>query len=131
MAAADGEADPGVAAAREHLSSCTSCQAWHANWQSLTARIGGLSYEATDVDLWPAVKDRLQPSAQTPPLAHQLWPIAVALLVWRALQLFIDLPMPVLHPLVPLAAAVVAAWRVGRVLLTIETSAPELQKRGI
>jgi hypothetical protein len=39
--------------------------------------------------------------------------------------------MPVLHPLVPLVAAVAVAWRVGGDFLTIDTFAPELEKRGI
>jgi hypothetical protein len=36
-----------------------------------------------------------------------------------------------LHPLVPLAAAVAALWQISGDPLAIETSAPELQKRGI
>jgi hypothetical protein len=38
--------------------------------------------------------------------------------------------LPVLHPLVPLAAAVAALWQISGDPLAIETAAPELQKRG-
>jgi hypothetical protein len=50
--------------------------------------------------------------------------------VWRALQLFIDLPHPLLHPFVALAALTAALWLAAGNPLAIETSAPELHKRG-
>jgi hypothetical protein len=49
---------------------------------------------------------------------------------WRALQLFVDVPIAMVHPLVPIAAAVAAVWLVMGDALAIQTSAPELQKRG-
>ena len=60
-----------------------------------------------------------------------LWPIGAAVCAWRALQLFVDLPAPELHPVVPLAAVAVVFWRLAVDPLAIETSAPELEKRGI
>ena len=57
--------------------------------------------------------------------------IAASVLAWRAVQLLIDLPFPMLHPLVPLACALAALWVIARDPLAIETFAPELQKRGI
>ena len=57
--------------------------------------------------------------------------VAAFMLGWRALQLLIDLPFPLLHPLVPLACALAALWVIARDPLAIETFAPELQKRGI
>jgi hypothetical protein len=62
---------------------------------------------------------------------HRLWLIGALVIAWRALQLMFDLPLPMLHPLVPLAAAVAALWQISGDPLAIETSAPELQKRGI
>jgi hypothetical protein len=48
----------------------------------------------------------------------------------RAVQLFIDLPVPILHLLVPTVAAVViaAVWKIAGGVLSIEVWAPELRK---
>jgi hypothetical protein len=90
----------------------------------------GLAYAPDDVDLWAAVQQDIHRSDRAS-LMPQLWPIAALLVAWRALQLFVDLPLPVLHALVPLAATAVVLWQVGSDLLRIETLAPELQKRGL
>lgn len=130
MASIDGEADQGSAADREHASTCPACRHWLASFESLRGQLQDLSYHDAGVDLWSGVQDRIHTPDQTP-LVHQLWPIGALVLGWRALQLFIDLPMPALHSLVPLVAVVVVVWRIGGDLLTIETFAPELRKRGI
>jgi hypothetical protein len=138
MASVDGEAGSASAdgrerasADREHLATCSACQAWLENLESLTAKFQGVTYPDSRIDLWPAVKPRISPPAEAPSLVRELWPIGVLALGWRALQLFVDLPMPALHPLVPLAAAAFVVWRAGHRLLAIETLMPELQKRGI
>jgi hypothetical protein len=131
MASIDGEADPGSTAEGEHVSTCSACRQWLTSLESLSGQLHNLSYQDPRIDLWTLVRDRIHPPDQRAPLAHQLWPIGVMVLGWRALQLFVDLPIPALHPLVPLAAAVAVMWRVGGDLLAIETSAPELQRRGI
>ena len=130
MASLDGERPVDSAGLREHVSSCASCQEWLNGLESLTARFQGISYDAAKVDLWPAVQNRIHRLDQTSH-ARQLWPIAAALVTWRALQLFMDLPLPALHMVVPLAAAAAVLWRIGGDRLRIETSAPELQERGI
>lgn len=131
MASIDGEADLGPAADREHATTCPACRQWLASFESLRGQLQDLPYQDTGVDLWSAVQGRIDTPDRLTPLVHQLWPIGGMVVVWRALQLFIDLPMPALHPIVPLVAATAMAWRIGGDLLAIETFAPELRKRGI
>jgi hypothetical protein len=133
MASLDGEpADPGGdAASAEHLASCESCQAWRQQMEAMTIRLRAVTYPDARRDLWTGVERRIRERAVQIPVVERLWPIAAGVVGWRALQLFVDLPMPWLHPIVPFVAAAVAAWRFGGDFLTIETSAPELEKRGI
>ena len=76
------------------------------------------------------MEGRIRQSEQGLALPRRLWPIGALVVVWRALQLFVDLPIPMLHPFVPLAATAAAVWLVAGDPLAIETWAPELQKRG-
>lgn len=127
MAALDGESDPPSARDREHLSACASCSGWLNDLQAITPQLQGLSYPANALDLWPAVKSRVHDGSSRP----AMWPIAAAVLAWRGLQLFVDLPVPALHPVVALLVTVAAAWLIAKDALAIETSAPELNKRGV
>jgi predicted anti-sigma-YlaC factor YlaD len=140
MASLDGESDARSAPDQQHLSTCESCRGWLEDMQAMTGRLHGLSYPAAQMDLWTAVGSRIrQPrlrqgygeAGERRSLLHRLWPVVAIVLGWRAFQLFVDLPIPLLHPLVPLLAAVVAVWVLEGDPLAIETSAPELQKRGI
>jgi predicted anti-sigma-YlaC factor YlaD len=130
MASLDGESADRPAPEAEHLSTCSSCQHWLKDQQGLTGQLQGLSYPQAPVDLWAAVESRIHQPQQAR-LPRQLWLIVAIVLGWRALQLSVDLPIPVLHPLVPLVAALAALWLIAGDPLAIETSAPELQKRGI
>jgi hypothetical protein len=131
MASLDGEAGPETATDRQHASTCPACRNWLTTFESLRGQLGDLPYQHAGVDLWAGVEQRIRTSDARTSLVHQLWPIGAAVLAWRALQLFVDLPMPALHPLVPLLAVAAVLWRVGGDLLTIDTFAPELRKRGI
>jgi hypothetical protein len=131
MASLDRESDVQSASDREHLQTCSSCRQWQADLRSMNERLQVLSYRTTDVDLWRAVEVRIRQPEPSPLLPAGLWAIGAAVLGWRALQLFIDLPIPLLHPLVPLAAAAAALWLIAGDPLAIETSAPELKKRGV
>jgi anti-sigma factor RsiW len=134
MAALDGEAAPREASTREdarrHLDACGGCAAWVMRLESLDRRFQGLSYPEAREDLWSTVEERLRQPESHPPIGW-LGVIAGVLLAWRTLQLLIDLPFPVLHPLVPLAAMLAALWLIARKPLSIVTFAPELQKRGL
>jgi hypothetical protein len=130
MALLDGEAAALSNPDREHLSTCSSCQRWLADLESMTAQFQDLSYPDAQIDLWAAVEGRIGQADPIASLPQRLWPIGALLLGWRALQLSIDLPMPVLHLSVPFAAAVVIAvvWKVGGDPLAIATCVPELRK---
>ena len=131
MASLDGEGEAPTAQDGQHLATCASCQRWLQDVQSMTGRLQGLSYPGASVDLWPAVEARVRQAERGPALSRQLWVIGGLVLAWRAVQLFVDLPFAPLHPLIPLAAAIAAIWLIAGDPLAIETSAPELQKRGV
>ena len=131
MAALDGEAVPGDTDASQHLSSCSSCERWLRDLESMNRRFQDLSYPPPPADLWASVEARLRQPDTALALPQRLWIIGACVLGWRALQLLIDLPFPMLHPLVSIAGAVAALWLIARDPLAIETSAPELQKGGV
>jgi predicted anti-sigma-YlaC factor YlaD len=130
MASLDGESDARSAPDQQHLSTCSSCRHWLEEMHAMTGRLHGLAYSNAQTDLWTTVESRIRQPEQRS-LRQWLWPIAGVVLGWRALQLWVDLPIPLLHSLVPLAAAALAIWLLEGDPLAIETSAPELQKRGI
>ena len=99
--------------------------------KAVDSQLRGLSYPATQADLWSTVQNRIRIDGSRRPIMRRLWLLGAFVFGWRALQLLIDLPMPILHPLVPLAAAVVVLWPVAGDLFAIQTFAPELQKRGV
>src|SRR5262245_10250787 len=129
MATLDGEGEVPSESDRQHLSTCASCQRWQHDLQSMSGALRHLSYPHAQLD-WATVKGRINPPELRPAVSARLWPVLVIVLGWRALELFIDLPIPLLHPLVPLAATVAALWLIAGNPLAIETSDPELQKRG-
>lgn len=98
---------------------------------AVDSQLRGLAYPPTQVDLWTAVESRIRAEATRRPIVRRLWILGACLLGWRALQLSIDLPLPLLHPLVPFAATVAVLWTVAGDLFAIQTIAPELQKRGV
>ena len=97
----------------------------------LQERLESLRYPEASQDLWPAVNQRIQQLDDRGSIARRLLPVAALVIAWRAVQLLFDLPLPLLHPIVPLAAAVWAVRQLAGDPLAIETSAPELYKRGI
>ncbi len=114
-----------------HLSGCRGCRDAVAGMTRMHESLEHLTYVAPGVDLWPAVEARLLPvgrSASRETLALAL--IVPAALVWRALQVSLDLPLPVWNVVVPLAAAVIVLrWLAGDPL-AISVSTPELQQEG-
>jgi hypothetical protein len=131
MASLDGEDGPESAPARQHVLACAPCRRWLEDLQSVSRQLDGLPYRGAGMDLWSSIEGRIRQSDRMPALSRRLGLVGALVLLWRAVQLFIDLPVPILHPLVPLAAAVVAVWLIAGDPLAIETSAPELQNRGI
>jgi predicted anti-sigma-YlaC factor YlaD len=134
MAALDREPDSTGGDVRsdshEHLASCSSCRRWLKDLESMNSRFQNVSYPAAKVDLWATVEGRVRHRERGLAVTHRLWLIGTLVVVWRAAQLLTDLPVPLLYPIVPLVGAMAAVWLVARDLLTIETFAPELEKRG-
>ena len=131
MAAFDGEMPSAVSDSspepRLHLASCSSCGRWLRGLETMNSQFEGLSYPAARMDLWIAVEDNLRRS-DAGRTVRRLWLIGALVLGWRSLELLVDLPFPMFHPFVPLAAALAALWLIAGDPLTIETTAPELQE---
>ena len=134
MARRDGETVPEAAAphpdAEQHLAFCSSCSRWLQDLESMNSRFQGVSYADAHVDLWTALESRIRPSEPRLPGTNRLALIGACGLGFRALQLMVDLPLPLLHPLVPMAVAAAALWQFAGDPLRIQTFAPELEKRG-
>jgi hypothetical protein len=135
MAALDGEAGPDAVDLppdwRTHVASCASCREWVRDLESMGARLRRVEYPDPPRDLWGPVAGRLrQPDSQST-VPYRLLTVGALVLCWRALQLLIDLPLPALHPLVPLACVSAALWQIASDSLAIATCAPELGKEGI
>jgi hypothetical protein len=97
----------------------------------MTGRLERVAYPAAHLEVWGRIEGRLRQVNTGPTVTHRLWLIGVLVLGWRALQLLIDLPFPLLHPVVPLAGAVAALWLIACDPLAVETFAPELEKGGV
>lgn len=130
MAAMDGETGEASSADRAHLAGCASCRQWLDGLGHLDGRLQRLAYPDPRIDLWTSLQPRIHDLDAKTDVARRLWVIGALVLGWRVLQLVIDLPLPALHPLVPIAAAAAALWRLAGDPLAVETFAPELQKRG-
>jgi hypothetical protein len=135
MASFDHEAAPGSAerdsVARRHLATCAACDQW---WQALASvdrKVATLSYPPTEVDLWPAIDRALQPSPSRQPAWRRLYVLIGLMLIWRALQLVVDLPLPMWQSIISVVIVLTALWQLARDPVAIQTFAPELQKRGV
>ena len=130
MASLDGDGETVSELDRSHLSTCSSCQRWLVDFESMTAQFQSLTYPDAKVDLWSAIESRIHQADPMPSLPYRLWLLGGIMLSLRAVQLFIDLPVPILHLLVPTVAAVViaAVWKIAGGVVSIEVWAPELRK---
>lgn len=130
MSELDRETDGGRPAwIQGHLAGCAGCRGAVAGMTQMHANLERLTYDSPAADLWPAVEARLPPGGRS--AARETLALAVivpAALAWRALQMSLDLPMPVWNVVVPCAAAVIVLrWLAGDPL-AISASTPELQQ---
>jgi hypothetical protein len=116
--------------ARQHLASCGACGQWLSGLESMGRRLQRVSYPNAPVDLWSALERTLRRSEARHLSRRQLYVMSGLLLGWRSLQLFVELPLPLLQSIIPLAIGLAALWQLARDPLAIQTFAPELQKRG-
>jgi hypothetical protein len=127
-APAAAEPNPDI---QRHLAACSSCTEWLKALESMNSRFEAVSYRAPRLNLWATIESRIRQPQSGLRAMTWLWLTGAVVLGWRALQLLVDLPLPMLHPVVPLALAIVGLWRIGADPLAIQTFAPELQKRGL
>lgn len=99
--------------------------------ETTSKQLASLSYPAAHTDVWPAVESEIQRGETTRISPTVVGVMAAIILTWRALELAFDLPLPMLHALVPLLTTIGAAWWLAGDPLAIETSAPELKKGGV
>jgi anti-sigma factor RsiW len=128
MAAFDGEGADAAAHHQAHVAACPNCQRWLQDLAAMNSRFKATTYAGGEADLWPVIESRLRSSSKTSP-EPTLYVIGALCLGWRLLQLFTDLPLPLVQ-WIPLLAIAVVLRRLGFSPLAIQTSAPELQKRG-
>jgi len=98
-----------------HTAGCGACQAALAGLTALHASLEHVDYERLNVDLWPAVRQRLD--AESSRRTAEIWALlglTAALVAWRLAQLLIEWPAPVVNSIVPLALIVVVLrWLTG------------------
>ena len=133
MAAADGEANDEFrpVAVEAHLQGCTDCRGWVAGLSLLDANLKRLGYLHDPVNLWPKVESRILSTEAVPELPIvQLSLLVVFALAWRTAQLLTDFPSQIVDVALAIGTVGVALRLMPLSLFDIQTSAPELQKRG-
>jgi predicted anti-sigma-YlaC factor YlaD len=98
-----------------HTAGCAACEAALAGLTALHAALDRVDYERLDVDLWPAIGQRLAADASyRASEIGALLGLTAALVAWRLGQLLLEWPAPVINSIVPLALIVgVLAWLTG------------------
>jgi predicted anti-sigma-YlaC factor YlaD len=114
-----------------HAAGCTACQAALADLAGLHAALGRVEYERLDVDLWPAVRQRItSDSSHRVAEIRVLLVLTAALVAWRLAQLLLDWPAPVVNSIVPLALIFVVLRRLTGDPFAIQNSSHLLQQEG-
>jgi predicted anti-sigma-YlaC factor YlaD len=115
-----------------HAAGCGACRAAVASFTVLHASLERVDYERLNVDLWPAVQQRL--SAASSHRTAEIWALlglTAALAAWRLAQLLLEWPAPVVNSIVPLALIVVVLrWLTGDPF-AIRSSSHLLQQEGV
>lgn len=115
-----------------HTASCGACQAALAGFTALHGALDRVDYERLDVDLWPAIWQRL-PAGSSYRAAEiaALLGLTAALVAWRLGQLLLEWPAPVVNSIVPLALIVVVLrWLTGDPF-AIQSSSHLRQQEGV
>jgi predicted anti-sigma-YlaC factor YlaD len=133
LARLDGEpADLTPAEIDAHAASCDACQAALASLTALHASLGREDYERLNVDLWPAIQQRLTPvSSHRAAEIRALAFLAAALVAWRLAQLLLDWPAPVVNSIVPLALVVVVLRKLTGDPFAIQSSSQLREQEGM
>jgi predicted anti-sigma-YlaC factor YlaD len=115
-----------------HTAGCGACQAALAGCATLHGSLDRVDYERLNVDLWPAVRQRLvADSSYRTPEIWALLGLTAAVGAWRLAQLLLDWPAPVVNSIVPLALIVVVLWRIAGDPFAIRSSSDLRQQEGV
>jgi hypothetical protein len=103
MALDDGEvADLSADEVESHVSTCDGCRESIAGDRRVVARLERSVLSRPPRDLWPGVRAAIPDSGN---VDRRVFAATAAVFVcWRAAQLAVDLPAPVINGLLPLAA---------------------------
>ncbi len=114
-----------------HTASCGACHAAVAGFTALHESLERVDYERLNVDLWPAVLERL--AADSSHRTAEIWALlglTAALVAWRLAQLLLEWPAPVVNSIVPLALIVVVLRRLTGDPFAIRSSLHLRQQEG-
>jgi predicted anti-sigma-YlaC factor YlaD len=96
-----------------HAAGCGACQAALAGFRALHGSLERVDYERLNVDLWPAVRQRLaKDSSYRTTEVWALLGLTAALVAWRLAQLLLEWPAPVVNSIVPLVLIVLVLRRI-------------------
>lgn len=96
-----------------HIAGCGACHAAVAGFTALHGSLERVDYERLNVDLWPAVLQRL--AADSSHRTAEIWALlglTAALVAWRLGQLLLEWPAPVVNSIVPLVLIVLVLRRI-------------------
>lgn len=98
-----------------HIAGCGACHAAVAGFTALHGLLERVDYVRLNVDLWPAILQRL--AADSSHGTAEIWALpglTAALVAWRLGQLLLEWPAPVVNSIVPLVLIVVVLrWITG------------------
>ena len=115
-----------------HTAGCGACQAALAGFTALHASLDRVEYERLNVDLWPAVRQRL--AADSSYRTAEIWALlglTAALVAWRLAQLLLEWPAPVVNSIVPLVLIVVVLRRLTGDPFAIQSASHLRQQEGV
>jgi hypothetical protein len=114
-----------------HTAGCDVCQAAVAGFTALHGALDRVDYERVDVDMWPAIRQRLAAGSSYPAAEiAALLGLTAALVAWRLAQLLLEWPAPVVNSIVPLALIVVVLRRLAGDPFAIQSSSYLRQQEG-
>lgn len=115
-----------------HTAGCGSCRAALAGLTTLHRALEYEEYERLDVDLWPAIRQRLGSASSSYRRAELVafLGLTVVLVAWRLGQLLLDWPAPVVNSIVPLVLIVVVIGRIAGDPFAIRSSSQFRQQEG-
>jgi len=115
-----------------HVASCNECRVAVADLTTLHAKLDRMVHSQLDMDLWPVIRSGM--TATPPHLLRRERGVIIALTAglgaWRLAQLLLDLPVPVVNSVVPLALIILVLWRFTGDPFAIRITRLQLEREG-